>query len=132
MSAPLSTVQWLALVGAGGAAGAMARGGIALLLHGTRFPWATLVVNAAGSFLAGALMARLALSAAGGAADAPRQWQALLVTGFCGGFTTFSTFCWQTLEQLQRGQTLAAAANVAGSLALCLAAVWLGWLFGRP
>ena len=55
----------------------------------------------------------------------------LLITGFCGGFTTFSTFSWQTVDQMQRGQWGAAAANVLLSVALCLLATWLGFRLGR-
>ena len=57
--------------------------------------------------------------------------RSLLVVGFCGGFTTFSTFSWQTLEQMQKGQWGAAAANVLLSVSLCLLAVWLGFKLGR-
>jgi CrcB protein len=57
--------------------------------------------------------------------------RSLLVAGFCGGFTTFSTFSWQTLEQMQKGQWGAAAANVLLSVTLCLLAVWLGFRLGR-
>ncbi|MDR1817721.1 MAG: CrcB family protein [Puniceicoccales bacterium] len=123
--------QWLALTGAGGGLGAMARAALTLALPAARLPLATLLVNAAGSLAAGAIMARLS---AAGAADtaAARHWHAFLMTGFCGGFTTFSAFSWQTLELLQRGDTAAAGANIALSLALCLAAVWLGFLIARP
>ena len=54
-----------------------------------------------------------------------------MVTGFCGGFTTFSTFSWQTLEQVQKGAWGAALANVLLSVVLCLLGVWLGFRLGR-
>ncbi|HYP16213.1 MAG TPA: CrcB family protein, partial [Opitutus sp.] len=54
-----------------------------------------------------------------------------LVVGLCGGFTTFSTFSWQTFEQLQKGQGVAAASNVLLSVSLCLAATWTGWKLAR-
>ena len=57
--------------------------------------------------------------------------RALLATGFCGGFTTFSTFSWQTLEQMQKGAWGAAAANVLLSVGLCLLGAWLGFRLGR-
>lgn len=110
----------------GGAVGSVARALIGYALP-SRFPWATLLVNAAGSFLIGWLMARL------GAVEPPEsaRLQALLVVGFCGGFTTFSTFSWQTLDQMMKGQWAAAATNVLLSVALCLVAVWLGFRLGR-
>jgi CrcB protein len=109
---------WIAL---GGAAGSVIRAVIGMSLH-ARFPWATLLVNTAGSLLIGWLMTRLG----GLEPDAFSRWHALLVVGFCGGFTTFSTFSWQTLELMQRGEWAAAVTNVLLSVTLCLLAVWLG------
>ena len=59
------------------------------------------------------------------------RWHGLLVAGFCGGFTTFSTFSWQTVDAFQRGQPWSAAANVLISVAACLVATWLGWRVAR-
>jgi len=53
------------------------------------------------------------------------------VVGVCGGFTTFSTFSWQTIEQMQKGNWIAAAANVVLSVVLCLFATWIGWRLAR-
>jgi len=114
---------WIAL---GGAAGSVVRAAVALAFP-SRFPWAILLVNASGSFLIGLLMARL-----GGVEDPlALRWRALLVTGFCGGFTTFSTFSWQTFEQMQSGKWGAALANIGLSVVLCLLGVWLGFRLGR-
>ncbi len=115
----------LLLVALGGASGAVTRAIVAYALP-SRFPWSTLIVNAAGSLAIGWLLARLGAS---NTAQGLRT-QALLVTGFCGGFTTFSTFSWQTLDQMMKGQWLAAAINVILSVVLCLFAVWLGWRLG--
>lgn len=114
---------WIAL---GGAAGSVGRALIGLALAG-RFPWATLAVNVAGSLLIGWLMARF------GATEPAQSARLLnlLAVGFCGGFTTFSTFSWQTLDQMLKGQWAAAAANVFLSVTLCLLAVWLGFRVGR-
>lgn len=117
------SLLWIAI---GGAAGSVVRAVVGMSLH-TRFPWATLLINIAGSFLIGWLMTRL-----GGLEPvAEARWRALLVVGFCGGFTTFSTFSWQTLEQIQRGEWTAAVLNVLLSVTLCLLAVWLGCRLGR-
>lgn len=115
---------WIAL---GGALGSVLRALVGHALAGARFPWGTLLINAAGSLLIGWLMARLGSLEP----DAAARVQSALVVGFCGGFTTFSTFSWQTLDQMLRGQWLAAALNAILSLALCLLAVWLGFRFGR-
>jgi len=118
-----TSLLWIAL---GGAAGSVIRALVGMMIH-SRFPWATLLINAAGSFFIGWLMTRL-----GGIEPmAMSRWHALLVVGFCGGFTTFSTFSWQTLELMQRGEWSAAITNIVLSLALCLAAVWLGCRLAR-
>ncbi len=116
----------LGLIALGGATGSVARALIAHVLP-SRFPWAILLINVAGSCLIGWLMARL------GAAEpaSALRWRALLATGFCGGFTTFSTFSWQTLEQIQQGRWGLAAANVLLSVGLCLLGVWLGFRLGQ-
>lgn len=119
----LNSLLWIAL---GGATGSVARALVAAALP-ARFPWATLLVNVLGSCLIGWVMVRLGALEAAPAA----RLQALVVVGFCGGFTTFSTFSWQTLDQMMRGQWFAAVANIAFSLVLCLAAVWLGMRLGR-
>ena len=50
--------------------------------------------------------------------------------GFCGGFTTFSAFSLQTVELMREQAWLKAAANAGGSVMLCLAFVWIGWMLG--
>lgn len=119
----LPTLLWIA---AGGALGSVIRALAGWALPG-KFPWATIAVNLAGSLLIGWLMARMA----GWEPAAAARVQAFLVVGFCGGFTTFSAFSWQTLEQMQQGAWGAAALNVLLSVVLCLAAVWLGFRLGR-
>ena len=91
-----------------------------------RLPWATILVNIVGSFLIGWLMVRVAT-------DPERQLRmhSFAVIGFCGGFTTFSTFSWQTIEQMQKGDWLAATGNVVLSVVLCLTATWIGARLGR-
>ena len=116
----------LLLVAAGGAIGSVARALAGQLVPAGRLPWATVAVNVAGSLLIGWLMARLAAPGA-----EPGRAQAFWVVGVCGGFTTFSSFSWQTFEQLQKGQWLTAAGHVALAVAACVAATGLGWRLGR-
>ena len=116
----------LLLIALGGAVGSVARALIGYAMP-SRFPWATLLINAAGSFLIGWLMARLG----GTEPAASARLQGLLIVGFCGGFTTFSTFSWQTLDQMMKGQWAAASANIVLSVVLCLVTVWLGFRLGR-
>lgn len=119
----LVSLGWIAL---GGAGGSVARALIGLAIT-SRFPVATLLVNVAGSLLVGWLMVRF-----GSAEPAvSAKFLNLLAVGFCGGFTTFSTFSWQTLDQMLKGQWGAAIANVLLSVTLCLLAVWLGFRLGR-
>ena len=119
-----AALLWIAL---GGAIGSVLRALAGAALEGSRFPWATLLVNVTGSLVIGWTMARL-----GGLEPAPAaRMQALIVVGFCGGFTTFSTFSWQTLDRMLHGQWGAALANVLLSVALCLAATWIGLRLGK-
>ena len=123
----------LLLVAVGGAVGAMGRYGVGLWARarfGTDFPWGTFVVNVAGSLLLGFLMG-LALS---GRLD--RHVRSVLATGFCGAFTTFSTFSFETLGMMREGKMLRAGANLGVSVALGLVAamlgLWMGQRCGEP
>jgi fluoride exporter len=120
---------WVAI---GGALGSMARYGIGGLVSdkmGSSFPWGTLVINVTGSFIIGIL----------GALTAPEGKMTpqsrvlttqLLITGVCGGYTTFSSFSLQTLNLLRDREWLYAGGNVLLSVVLCLIAVWLGYFIG--
>lgn len=88
------------------------------------FPWGTMAVNAVGSLVLGLL----AGAAAGGVL--PGWVLTLAGTGFCGALTTFSTFSYETVRLAENGQWRSAALNVAGSLAVGLAAVGAGWAVG--
>jgi CrcB protein len=116
-------------VALGSAVGGVARFALASLVQqraGPNFPTGTLVVNISGSFLLGLLL-RYAL---GTQAITP-EVRALLTTGFCGGYTTFSTFSYDTMFLLEDGQTMRAGLYVLLSVALSLVGVWLGILGGR-
>jgi CrcB protein len=96
---------------------------LALLLGLGTFPVSTLLINLTGSWLIGYLAG---LWATGGAVTAhPYKWH-FWITGFCGGYTTFSSFSWQILDLVQQGEGTLAGAYAAGSIALGLVAVWVG------
>lgn len=109
-------------VALGGAIGASARylTNVAVMRGiGPGFPWATLIVNIAGSFAMGALVVFLAKR--GGTHLAP-----FLMTGILGGFTTFSAFSLDAVSLLERGATGPAAAYVLASVILSVAALMAG------
>ena len=119
-----STLLQVALGGAIGASGRYLAGVAAVRIIGHGFPWATLAVNIAGSFLMGVLVVMLAHL--GGTRAAP-----FLMTGILGGFTTFSAFSLDAITLYERGQIGLAGAYVAGSVVLSLAAIVLGLLATR-
>ncbi len=112
----------LLLVALGGALGSVARALAGGLIPAGRLPWATLLVNIFGSLLIGWLIARFA-----GASEANLRAQSFWIIGVCGGFTTFSSFSWQTIALIQKGDWIAASANVLISVCFCLFATWTGW-----
>ena len=91
------------------------------------FPWATLAVNVVGSLLIGLLSGLLARHG-GSSAESIR---AFAVVGFCGGFTTYSTFSNETFRLLENNQGLSAAGYVGLSVAAGLAAVFVGYLISK-
>jgi len=108
----------------GGATGSLARFmlGTAIMNRvGGRFPLGTVVINITGSFLIGFLMTMLS-----------ERWnphpnvRLLLVVGFLGGYTTFSSFEWETIGLVRDGARWLGLLNMAGSVLLGYAAVWLG------
>jgi CrcB protein len=118
---------WIAV---GGALGSVARYGFSSLIarqFGETFPWGTLIVNLSGSFAIGLLAS---LSESGGRRFFTANQRQFLMTGICGGYTTFSAFSLQTLEQLRNREWFYAGSYVLLSFTLCLVAVWLGYLAG--
>ena len=109
---------WVALGSGLGGAVRVWSGALAARQFGDAFPWGTLLVNVVGCFAIG-FFAALA---------ANPSLRLLLMPGFCGGFTTFSTFGLETLALAQDGRWARAGANVFASIVLCMAAVWLGGL----
>lgn len=119
-------MSWL-LVAAGSAAGGVCRWLLSSALQRPGLPGGTLAVNVLGSLLAGWLAARLGEAPSGSTATA----RLLLVTGFCGGFTTFSALTLETLRLAQDGRGARALGYAAASLILGFAAVAGGWMLGR-
>lgn len=120
---------WVAL---GGALGSVSRfwiNGIVSEKVGATFPWGTLVINIGGSFVIGIIGA--VANPEGRLDSQTRQFATqFLMIGVCGGYTTFSSFSWQTLNLVRDREWLYAGGNVLLSVVLCLVAVWLGWLLG--
>ncbi|MBM4014980.1 MAG: fluoride efflux transporter CrcB [Planctomycetes bacterium] len=117
--------EWLA-VACGGAVGSLLRWQVGRLVDRGALPWATLTVNVTGSFLVGALVA-FGITAA----RAP-LWQLLLVTGFAGGFTTWSAFNQELLELLRAGQVARALGYAGLTLLASLAGAAAAAALARP
>jgi CrcB protein len=119
----------LILVGIGGLAGSVLRYIVTLLFArqaGSAFPYGTLVVNLAGCFLIGVIFA---LSEKGDVLSP--EWRLLLTTGFCGGFTTFSAFSYESIRLTQDGELLLLLLYVSISVIAGLLATWFGMLIIR-
>lgn len=112
------------VLGLAGAIGTLMRAGCnstAERLFGPGYPWGTLFVNVVGSLAFGAIVA-----AARSRGLVPAGWEAPLLVGLLGGFTTFSTFAFQSLEMLQAGRVGPAVAYVVVTNLAAIAAVWGG------
>jgi CrcB protein len=113
---------WVAF---GSVLGGLARCLVSLLvLPISGFPLATLFVNVTGSFIIGFYGA---LSGPDGRWFASAQQRQFVMTGFCGGYTTFSSFSLETVRLLHAGQPRTALLNIAVSVVTWLLAVWLGY-----
>ncbi len=125
----MNALHPLLLVALGGALGSMARYGAAAAVNRwaqSPFPWGTLFVNVVGSFLIGLSMVLLMK-----AGEWRENYRLLLVTGIMGGFTTFSSFSWETWKLIEDGRLPLAAANVFMSVAICLIATLAGALLAK-
>ncbi len=122
-------MRLLLLACAGGAIGAGLRHLVntgAVRLLGIGLPWGTVVVNIVGSFLMGLLVEALALRF-----DGSPEIRIFLATGLLGGLTTFSAFSLDFVVLLQRGDDIAAALYLCGSVLLSILALFAGLAFGR-
>ncbi|MGD8379832.1 MAG: fluoride efflux transporter CrcB [Gammaproteobacteria bacterium] len=118
----------LAIAG-GGALGALGRYWTAAAVQralGGQFPWGTLSVNVIGSLLMGLLFVLLTERM-----NVGPQARGVVLVGFLGAFTTFSTFSLETLLLVEQGAVLRALANVGLSVLICVVAAWLGMAIGR-
>jgi CrcB protein len=114
---------WIAI---GSALGGVARywcSGVAARLIGETFPWGTILVNVLGSFIIGFFAT---LTGPDGRLFVSSTARQFVMIGLCGGYTTFSSFSLQTLNQLNDGEWLQAGGNIVASVVLCLLAVWAG------
>ncbi|MGA9120889.1 MAG: fluoride efflux transporter CrcB [Bacteroidota bacterium] len=119
----------LVVVFAGGGIGACARylmQGLVYRWTGTGFPYGTLAVNVLGSLIIGLLMASMEERFL-----VNPSVRLFLTVGILGGFTTFSSFSYETIALFLEGSIAAALANAGLNLMLCLAATWIGIALGR-
>jgi CrcB protein len=93
---------------------------------GAGFPYGTFIINISGSFLLGFFMAFLQ-----DRAFIHPNYRLFFATGFCGAYTTFSTFTYESLRLWQDGSFLLAITNLFGSLVVGMFGVFLGFVFGR-
>jgi len=113
------------MVALGGALGSVVRYGVGLALERiVTFPLGTLVANVLGSIIIGICAGIFDL-------DQKRPVALFLMVGFCGGFTTFSTFSLNTLALLEQHAWLKAGGNMFLSVGLCLLGAWLGFMLGQ-
>jgi fluoride exporter len=117
---------YVAIGSALGGVGRYLLGGLVQRLLDTTFPAGTLLVNVSGSFLLGAILRY--------AVDTPTftpEARALLAVGFCGGYTTFSTFSYETILMLRDGEWSRAGIYAAASMLLSLLGTFLGFALAR-
>jgi len=121
----LITYIWIAV---GSALGGVARYACSSMIaawFGETFPWGTLAINVIGSFIIGFFAT---ITGPDGRVLAPGDVRQFVMVGFCGGYTTFSSFSLQTLALAQNGEMARAGLNVVASVVLCLGSVWLGYV----
>ena len=122
-------VMNILLVFAGGGLGAVARyllQGAVYRFTGTGFPYGTIVVNVLGCFAIGLLMSSMEERFL-----ASPSLRIFLTIGILGGFTTFSSFSYETMALIREGDILSGGINIIVSVVTCLGATWLGLGLGR-
>lgn len=122
-------LRTILIVGSGGFIGSVMR---FLIQHymekslTSTFPWGTLIANIAGSFLIGMIFA---LAEKGNLLNA--EWRMFLAVGFCGGFTTFSSFAYNNFTMIKENALAPLFLNIGGNLFLGILAVYLGIIIIR-
>jgi fluoride exporter len=119
----MSIYLWIAIGSALGGMGRYALSGYVGRHFGETFPWGTLIINVSGSLAIGFIYTLTSPDGRWVLGPAGRQF---LMVGICGGYTTFSAFSLNTLNLVRDGEWLRAGAYIAGSVVLCLLAVWMG------
>lgn len=115
-------IKEILFVAAGGGIGAGLRYAVYLLVKTGHFPLPTLLINIAGSFVLGMVIA-LSLKQA----EWPAAFKLFLATGVCGGFTTFSTFSYENLSLIEQGKIQLMLLYVSASVIGGIAAALLGY-----
>ena len=124
METTLRFIWGFLVVFLGGGFGAALRHGInlaAVAIAGRSFPYGTMFINVSGSLVMGLIAEYFALKT-----HLPRTWLLFLTTGILGGYTTFSTFSLEAALLYERGQMLATALYVVGSVVLAIAGLFAG------
>lgn len=122
-------IKEILFVGIGGAAGSILRYVTTLVTvkyYPASFPLATFIVNVAGCFLVGLLFGVMGQESSGN-----QNLKLLLITGFCGGFTTFSAFAMENVSLVQSGNTVTAGGYIVASIVFGILAVWIGLAITR-
>ena len=121
----MAALIWISLGGALGTAGRYLLSGLVANLVGETFPFGTILINVTGSFVIGFFAA---LTGPDGRIYVGSTARHFVMTGLCGGYTTFSAFSLQTLNLMHDGEWLYAGANIVLSVVLCLIAAWAGYV----
>jgi fluoride exporter len=122
-------MKQILFVGLGGAAGSILRylaSVITFKYYSASFPLATFIVNVSGCFLAGLIFGMIPQET-----SEAQSLKLLLITGFCGGFTTFSAFALENMKLINSGNSSTAIFYLISSVAAGLFAAWLGLLLTR-
>ncbi|AWH85694.1 fluoride efflux transporter CrcB [Flavobacterium album] len=122
-------IKSILLVGLGGATGSILRYLTTVLVNkywSQAFPLATFIINIVGCLLIGLLMAFIEKHA-----GMSTNFRLLLVTGFCGGYTTYSAFAYENTSLIGGSQSLVAFAYIAASVIVGILFVWVGMYLGR-
>jgi fluoride exporter len=98
----------------------------AVKVLGPVFPYGTLIINVVGSLIVGFFLTWTSERAL-----VDPRWRLLVVVGFCGSFTTFSSYAFESMAYFEQGQWSLMAANILGNNLLCLAAVVAGMAVAR-